>query len=90
VRHRASAQRAGAEGRGTQRGRLTRGPGRTGERGGRQVGPEEEEKEKCNGSTYKIKYMHFPSSKNHQIFMEAILNHQEHNSTTRAQKSIMD
>jgi hypothetical protein len=54
------------------------------------VGPGEEEKEKGNGSTYKIKNMHFLSSKNHQMFTEAILNHQEHNETTRTQKSIMD
>jgi hypothetical protein len=38
VRHRAGAQRAGAEGRGTRREALTRGPGRAEERGRRQTG----------------------------------------------------
>jgi hypothetical protein len=53
-------------------------------------GREEREKEQSNGSTYKFKNVHFPGSKNHQIFMEAKSNHQEHNATTRAQKSVMD
>jgi hypothetical protein len=47
-------------------------------------------KGKSNGSSCKFKNVHFPGSKNHQNFMEARLNHQEHSATTRAQKSVMD
>jgi hypothetical protein len=41
---------------------------------------------KISDSNSKFKISYFPSSKNHQKFTEARINHQEHNATTKTQK----